>query len=102
VRLVLGTRDRALTIPASAVQRGPEGLFAFIVKADDTVGVQHIRVSQTQDGKAIVDDGLAAGTRVVVEGQYRLKPGVKVSELNTNAAQVKPQRAAPAENSGKK
>ena len=42
------------------------------------------------------------GTRVVVEGQYRLKPGVKVSELNTNAAQVKPQRAAPAENSGKK
>jgi membrane fusion protein, multidrug efflux system len=67
------------------VQRGPNGLFAYIVKADDTVAVQPLRIAQTQDGKAIVDEGLAVDMRVVVEGQYKLKPGSKVSEVQASA-----------------
>jgi len=85
VNLVLGTKMRAITVPETVVQRGPNGLFAYIVKADDTVAVQPLRIAQTQDGKAIVDEGLAVDMRVVVEGQYKLKPGSKVSEVQASA-----------------
>jgi membrane fusion protein, multidrug efflux system len=86
VRLVLGTRHDATTVPESVVQRGPNGLLAYVVKPDDSVAIQSIRVVQTQDGKAVIDDGLAAGTRVVVEGQYKIKPGVKVVEARQAGA----------------
>ncbi len=86
VHLVLGTRRRAATVPASVVQRGPNGLYAYVVKPDDTVAVQAIRVGLIQDGTAIIEEGLAAGTRVVTDGQYKLKPGAKIVEANTAAA----------------
>ncbi len=90
-RLVLGTRQRAITVPAPVVQRGPQGEFAFVVNADDTVSVQKIAVAQVQDGKAIITEGIAAGTRVVVEGQYRLRPGVKVTEVQPAGKPAKAQ-----------
>src|SRR6185369_5046780 len=40
VHLVLGTRQRAATVPASVVQRGPNGLYAYVVNADETVAMQ--------------------------------------------------------------
>ena len=85
VRLVLGTRHDAATVPESAVQRGPEGLIAYVVKPDDSVETRPIRVARTQEGKAIIDDGLAPGTRVIVDGQYKVKPGVKVAEAKQGA-----------------
>ena len=80
VRLTLGTRRDATTLPESAVQRGPEGLLAYVVKPDDSVETRPIRVAQTQEGKAVIDQGLAPGTRVIVDGQSRVRPGVKVVE----------------------
>ncbi len=85
VRLVLGMRHDAVTVPESTVQRGTEGVFAYIVKPGDVAAMQAIRVAQTQDGKAVIDDGLAAGTRVVVDGQYKIKPGAKVVEAKQAA-----------------
>ena len=67
-------------MPESAVQRGPEGLLAYVVKPDDSVETRPIRVAQTQEGKAVIDQGLAPGTRVIVDGQSRVRPGVKVVE----------------------
>jgi multidrug efflux system membrane fusion protein len=86
VHLVVGTRQRAATVPASVVQRGPNGLFAYVVKADETVAMQTIRVGLIQDGTAIIEAGLEAGTRVVTDGQYKLKPGVKIVEAKTTGA----------------
>ena len=82
---MLGTRRDATTLPESAVQRGPEGLLAYVVKPDDSVETRPIRVARTQEGKAIIDDGLAPGTRVIVDGQYKVKPGVKVAEAKQGA-----------------
>jgi multidrug efflux system membrane fusion protein len=86
VHLILGTRRDSITVPEAVVQRGANGLFAYIVKADAVAAAQPIKVAQTQDGKAIIADGLNAGERVVVEGQYKLKPGVKVVEAKEAAA----------------
>jgi multidrug efflux system membrane fusion protein len=81
VRLVLGTRRQALTVPAAAVQRGADGLYAYVVDADGkTVQAKQLAVAQTQDGIAVVDSGVGAGQRVVVDGQYKLKPGAHIVE----------------------
>lgn len=85
-RLVLGLRRGALTVAASAVQRGPDGLYVYAVGAGDVVQAQPVEVAQIQDGIAIVDRGLSAGQRVVVDGQSKLKPGLSVVEAAAKAA----------------
>jgi membrane fusion protein, multidrug efflux system len=81
VRLVLGTRKQALTIPAAAVQRGQDGTYTYVVDSDgQTVQNRPITVANIQDSVAIIDKGVAAGERVVIDGQYKLKPGSRIVE----------------------
>lgn len=79
-RLILGQRKQALTVPAAVVQRGPEGVYAYVVNADNSVRIQPIHLVNIQDGMAVVEKGLSAGERVVLDGQYKLKPGLQVTE----------------------
>lgn len=85
-RLYLGVRKQALTVPAEVVQRGPDGTYAYVVDANETVRIQAIHVINIQDGIAIVDQGLSAGQRVVRDGQYKLKPGLRITEAQTAPA----------------
>ncbi|MET0383255.1 MAG: efflux RND transporter periplasmic adaptor subunit [Burkholderiaceae bacterium] len=81
VRLILGGRPQALTMPEAAVQRGQAGVYAYVVDAGgQTVRNQPITLEQVADGVAIVRAGLAAGDKVVVDGQYKLKPGSRIVE----------------------
>lgn len=79
VTLVLHTQPHAVVVPTQAVQNGQEGQFVFVIKPDSTVEARPIRVNRTSAGEAVVDAGLAAGERVVTDGQLRLVPGSKVS-----------------------
>ncbi|HWK60017.1 MAG TPA: efflux RND transporter periplasmic adaptor subunit [Eoetvoesiella sp.] len=79
-RLILGERKQALTMPAAVVQRGPEGVYAYVVDADNRVRIQPIQLVDIQDGTAVVEKGLSVGERVVLDGQYKLKPGLRVAE----------------------
>ena len=79
-RVVLGERADALTVPQAVVQRSQAGFFAYVVGPDDKVRVQPVQVADTADGKATIGKGLAAGDRVVVDGQYRLTPGARIAE----------------------
>jgi multidrug efflux system membrane fusion protein len=86
IRLVLGVQPQALTMPAAAVLRGPDGLYAYVVDPDGkTVHTHTIQIGQVQDGVAVIDGGLDAGVRVVIDGHYKLKPGSQVVEA-ANAA----------------
>jgi multidrug efflux system membrane fusion protein len=77
-RLVLSTRVDAVTVPATTVQQGPDGYYAYVIKPDQSVERRTVEVSGIQDGQAIVTAGLAAGEKIVVDGQFRLSPGAKV------------------------
>lgn len=81
-RLILTTRKDATVVPSSVVQRGPQGTYAYIIKTDKTVEMRPIKVAQTEANVALIDSGLEAGEQVVVDGQYKLQPGVHV-ELTT-------------------
>ncbi len=86
VHLVLGERARALTVPAAVVQRNQEGTYAYVVSADDTVRLQPIKVALIQDGTAVIDAGLTAGERVVLDGQYKITTGTRVAAAPASAA----------------
>lgn len=85
-QLTLGQRSHALTVPAAVVQRGPDGEYAYVVGTDQTVRVQPVRVANLQEGVAVIATGLAAGQRVVLDGQYKLKPGLRVVESGSPKA----------------
>jgi membrane fusion protein, multidrug efflux system len=78
VRLILNMRKSAPTVPQQTVQVGPNGYYAYVIKADDTVERRAVKVGSIQDGLAVIDDGLSPGEKVVVDGQYRLTEGAKV------------------------
>ena len=86
-RLLLDTRHNGLTVPASVVQQGPNGAYAYVVNPDDTVALRPLKVAQISDGQALIDSGLKANESVVVDGQYKLQPGTRVTMLHGKAAQ---------------
>jgi membrane fusion protein, multidrug efflux system len=84
-RLLLRTQRNVVTVPSDAVQRGAQGMYAYVVKPDSTVALQPLQVGQISAGTAVIESGVEEGQRVVVAGQYRLQPGTKV-ELRGGAA----------------
>jgi multidrug efflux system membrane fusion protein len=92
-RLTLTTKKNATVVPASVVQRGPQGTYAFVIKPDQTVEMRSIKIAQTENNQTVVDDGLKPGEQVVVDGQYKLQPGAHV-ELTGPAGQQQPKPEA--------
>jgi multidrug efflux system membrane fusion protein len=87
VWLLLDTRHNGLTIPASAVQRGQNGSFSYVITPANTVQVRPIKVSQISQGQALIDAGLTANEQIVVDGQYKLQAGSHVTILHGKAAE---------------
>lgn len=93
VHLLLERRKDALTIPASAIQRGPQGTFAYVVDAKNTVQVMPVQVALTQGNTVVIESGLEVGDRVVTDGQEKLRPGSQVSVQAPNGQSKNPQAA---------
>ena len=77
-RLVISTKSAAITVPQRAVMQGATGYYAYIVKPDNTVERRVLEVAGMQDDMAVVEKGLAAGEKIVVDGQYRLNDGAHI------------------------
>jgi multidrug efflux system membrane fusion protein len=80
-RLLVDTERGGLVIPATAVQRGPDGTYTWVIGPDSKVAMRAITVLQSQDGQALIGQGLKAGEQVVVDGQYKLQSGSKVQPM---------------------
>jgi membrane fusion protein, multidrug efflux system len=76
--LRLKTQANAVVIPSQAIQNGQQGQFVFVIKDDSTVEARPITTGNSEQGEVIVQKGLAAGERIVTDGQLRLLPGSKV------------------------
>jgi multidrug efflux system membrane fusion protein len=72
------TVERATVIPVQAVQAGQQGPFVFVVKPDLSVESRKVEPGRRLERETIVTKGLAAGERIVTDGQLRLVPGAKV------------------------
>jgi multidrug efflux system membrane fusion protein len=85
VRLHLDKIDDALTIPSAAVQRGAPGLYAYVVKADNTVQIKALKTGPTEGDRVQILDGLAVNDRVVVDGVDKLREGAPVEVIDPSA-----------------
>jgi multidrug efflux system membrane fusion protein len=83
VRVLAQTRRQALTIPASALERGPDGLFTYVVQADSSIKVADLTVGQQTGNVVVIEKGLQAGDKVVASNQYRLQPGAHIRANGT-------------------
>src|SRR5580704_13352954 len=86
-RMLLDTRHDGLTVPASVVQQGPQGPYAYVINPDRSVTIRPIKVAQISEGQALIDSGLSANEQVVTDGQYKLQPGAHVTILHGRAAE---------------
>jgi multidrug efflux system membrane fusion protein len=79
VVLTLYDQKDAVVAPSGAVQNGPNGQYVFLVKPDLTVELRNIKISRTEGDDTVVASGLQPGDQVVIVGQLRLAPGMKVT-----------------------
>jgi membrane fusion protein, multidrug efflux system len=92
--LLITTRHDGLTIPAPAVQRGPNGSYVYVVGSDGIVENRAVTVGQIGNKRAVIDSGLRPGEQVVVDGQSKLQPGTHVTLLQGQAATEEANQAA--------
>ena len=78
-RLLLEIRRQAVLVASSAIQRGPQGTFVYLVKPDQTVTVRPVTLGVVQNDDTSIAEGLTEGELVVVDGAERLREGSKVN-----------------------
>jgi multidrug efflux system membrane fusion protein len=78
VVLTLKTLPNAIVVPSETIQSGQQGLFAFVVKANNTAEIRMVKTGETVDKMTVVESGIAPGETVVTDGQLRLFPGAPV------------------------
>ncbi|RTZ47958.1 efflux RND transporter periplasmic adaptor subunit [Candidimonas sp. SYP-B2681] len=96
VRAVLeeGVRHDAILVPQKGVTRDAKGnATALVLNAADVVEARVLKTSRTVGDQWLVDDGIKAGERLIVEGVQKVRPG-------TNAQVAEQQVADPAAGKG--
>lgn len=96
IRILITTHKNAITIPPVAVQRGPDGLYVWVIKPDDTVEQRSIDAQIVNEDTAIALKGLKTGERVVVNGQSRLDEGMPVDVRSSGVPSTAQQQAGKA------
>lgn len=79
VTVELAVIAEAVVVPPTAVQIGQRGNYVFVVKADNTAELRLVKTGVRTETEVVIEDGLALGERVVIDGQLRLRPGTRVT-----------------------
>jgi multidrug efflux system membrane fusion protein len=85
VQVRVDTLDNVVVLPQTAIQRGQQGLWAYVVDDQQRARVRQLRIGEADSDNAVVTNGIAAGDRVVTAGQYRLQDGALVSSATAQA-----------------
>jgi len=91
IRLLLGTIQGAVLVPVSAPQMSAAGSYVYVIKPDSTAEQRTISLGQRQGDLIVIEKGVAAGEKVVINGQLGVTPNGKVviqqpHEGNTSGA----------------
>jgi multidrug efflux system membrane fusion protein len=91
IRLLLGTIQGAVLVPVSAPQMSAAGSYVYVIKPDSTAEQRTISLGQRQGDLIVIEKGVAAGEKVVINGQLGVTPNGKVviqqpPEGNTSGA----------------
>src|SRR5579885_3243801 len=92
--LLLETRRAAVILPASAIQRGPQGAYVYVVGEDHTARLRTVTVGISEGNEVSLESGLAAGETVVIDGQDKLQEGSRVEIQSPARGSAAPRRSA--------
>jgi multidrug efflux system membrane fusion protein len=98
-RVLLEIRRNVIAVPTSAIQRGPQGLFAWIVNGSNVAEPRKIETGPASGDLTVIAAGLVDGDRVVVDGQYKLQTDAPVRIMTSPVASAAP-GAGPASTTG--
>ena len=85
VHLLADVKKNLVIVPATAIQRGPQGTYVYVVQNDNTAKIQSVTIAQSSADKVGLSTGVNPGDSVVVDGQDKLQDGSKISP-NTSTA----------------
>jgi membrane fusion protein, multidrug efflux system len=85
-RLLLDSLRNVTIVPTAAIQRGPQGAYVYIVKADKTADLRNVVTGITEGNEIVVESGIKPGELVVVDGQDKLQQGVRVDARSPRSA----------------
>jgi multidrug efflux system membrane fusion protein len=89
-RLLVKTLKDATVVPDDAIQHGTDGLYAYAVGQDNKAELRKVKVSQSIDGRSVVDSGLSPGEQVITAGQFKVQPGSIVSTAVASSDPAQP------------
>jgi len=95
VTLTLGVEPNAVVAPNAAIQIGQNGPYGFVIKENATVELRLVRTSRVVGNRTVIAEGLAAGERLVVDGQLRLANGSRVNVQRTETPAAPKAPASP-------
>jgi membrane fusion protein, multidrug efflux system len=78
VKIQIMVRDNIVALPSAAIQRGPDGLYVWVVGPEKKARMAPVKTGPVQDEKTVVESGITPGDRIIVGGQYRLQPNSAV------------------------
>jgi multidrug efflux system membrane fusion protein len=78
-RLLVKTLKDVTVVPDDAIQHSTDGLYAYAVSQDNKAELRKVKVSQSIDGRSVVDEGLKPGEQVITGGQFKVQPGSLVT-----------------------
>jgi multidrug efflux system membrane fusion protein len=93
IAVLTQVQHQVLTIPQSAIERGPDGLYTYLVGPDSKVSVAQLTAGVTQGERVVVEKGLKAGDQVVTSNQYRVQPGSLIKVNPPRDAKAAPAKA---------
>ena len=79
VRLLVDTLKGVVVLPTAAVQRGPNGLFVFVIRDDSAVTMRPVTISQQDETQTVITSGIKTGERVATTSFNQLTDGSKVT-----------------------
>jgi membrane fusion protein, multidrug efflux system len=87
-RLLVKTLKDATVVPDDAVQHGTNGLYAYAVSQDNKAELRRVKVSQSIDGRSVIEEGLKPGEHVITGGQFKVRPGSLVTTALASSGQA--------------
>ncbi len=101
VRVLVGNKQGLTIVPSTAIQRGPQGTFVYIMNSNGTVSIRTVKEAITEGTQTGLSDGLQPGDVVVVDGQDKLQDGTKVDARTNSSTSSSPAPAPAAANTKK-
>src|SRR5438552_142837 len=89
-RLLVRTLKDATVVPDDASQHSTDGLYAYTVTQDNKAELSKLKVSQSIDGRSVVEEGLTPGQQVITGGQFKVQPGSLVSTAVASSDPTQP------------